>query len=111
MNQRRVDSDTGILLSALDPFGARSAAECLQRAQSCNHLAKMATGATRRKLYRLKDRNLRQALSVDANGLVVSVDHDSHFGLLSISSRETPSIRLHSHENWLASAAGKDEVR
>lgn len=95
------------LPSVLDHFGPTlgdSARACIERAALCSHLAKVARGRLRGKLYELKNQNIRSAIVKWSSKIEIKCDRDRHFGLLSIGLRGTHSVRVHSHENWIDAA-------
>ncbi|OWY72966.1 hypothetical protein B7486_01065 [cyanobacterium TDX16] len=77
---------------------------CIERASLCSHLAKLTTGSLRRKLYGLKNQNIRAAIAGNSIELEIKCDRDRYFGLLSIGVRGAHAIRVHSHENWIDAA-------
>ena len=94
-------------LSVLDcfaPCDGDTARQCLSRAALCSRLAKIARGLVRKKLYRLKNANIRAALRC-APGLVeIRADRDRYFGLLSVRLDGADGVRVHTHENWIDAA-------
>lgn len=92
------------VLDGLNPSWPTTPKECVHKSRVCNRLAKLVTGQLRRKLYRLKDRNIRAAFELNQEALSVRVDNDLHFGLLSVALKADPDVRLHTHENWLGTA-------
>lgn len=94
------------VLDGLNPSWPTSPRECVRKARVCNRLAKLKlfTGQLRRKLYRLKNRNIRAAFEINQEALSVRVDNDRYFGLLSVALKADPDERLHTHENWLGTA-------
>ena len=89
------------LLDHLGPSPADSAQACMRRAVLCSRLAKLAHGALRDRLYRLKNNNVRIARDHHPGSLEFDVDRDRFFGLLSVRLRGAPSVCVHTHENWL----------
>ena len=89
------------LLDHLSPSPSDSAQACMRRAVSCSRLAKVAHGALRDRLYGLKNSNIRVARDHHPQSLEFDVDSDRFFGLLSVRLRAAPSVRVHTHENWL----------
>ncbi len=92
------------VLTGLAPSPEDSAKECFMRAKQCSRLAKQVTGPLQRKLYRFKNMNLAAAFARAPSQFTTTVDHHRYPGLLSVSCNDNPSIRVHTHENWLASA-------
>jgi len=92
------------VLNQLAPMPTDSARECLLRAVTCNRLAKLAIGSTRRKLYRLKDKNIKLALKAHPADVEVCCDHELYPGLMSVRLKDAVHLRLHTHENWLREA-------
>lgn len=92
------------LLDSLGPSRGQSARENLVNAITCSHLAKIARGPVRGKLYRLKDANIAAAQRTAPGELIILGDSDRYFGLLSVALRTDPCLRVHTHENWLAVA-------
>lgn len=95
------------LPSVLDHFGPTlrdSARVCIERAALCSHLAKLASGRLRGKLYGLKNQNIRSAIANWSGKIDIKCDRDRHFGLLSIGLRGARSNRVHTHENWIDAA-------
>ena len=89
------------LFDHLAPSPADSAQVCMRRAVSCSRLAKVAHGALRDRLYCLKNSNIQFARDHHPRSLEFDVDSDRFFGLLSVRLRGAPSVRVHTHENWL----------
>jgi hypothetical protein len=73
----------------------------MMRAALCSRLAKIATGAIKRELYRLKNCNVRYSIELGSSAILISVDSDLFIGLLSVQLRGHPGLRIHTHENWL----------
>ena len=91
----------------LDFFGpciGDSAHQCLRRADLCSRLAKLVRGDARKKLYRLKNANIRAALERNSGEVEVHADNDRYFGLLSVRLRGSDNVRVHTHENWIDAA-------
>lgn len=76
----------------------------MRRAALCSHLAKLVRGQPKKKLYRLKNENIRSALKTKSALVEVACDWDRHFGLLSIRLHGTDGVRVHTHENWINAA-------
>ena len=92
------------VLDCLAPLDGDSARQCLRRADLCSRFAKCCRGQTQKKLYRLKNLNIRTALSCPTSDVEVVVDRDRYFGLLSVRLNGTDGLRVHSHENWIDAA-------
>ncbi|QDV88988.1 hypothetical protein RAS2_00470 [Phycisphaerae bacterium RAS2] len=102
MSTKRITSSC---LDQLAPFDGDSAAVCFERAVVCNHLAKLARGRTRARLYVLKNANLRMAIKNDAQALKITIDNNLHVGLLSVRLLNGDANRsIHTHENWINAA-------
>ena len=92
------------LLDFLAPWPGESACQCLRRAALCSRMAKLCTGRLRRKLYRLKNMNIRAALRCSDGAVEVHADLDRYVGLLSVRLTGAPAVRVHTHENWIDAA-------
>ncbi len=92
------------VLDYLAPSHWDTARQCLRRAALCSHLAKLARGRARRKLYRLKNANIRAALHCSPGLVEIRADHDRYFGLLSVRLNGADGVRVHTHENWVDAA-------
>lgn len=73
----------------------------MKQACICNRLAKIAHSSTRKSLYQMKDENIRMAMSLDPDNVVTNIDHNLHYGLLTVQHKNLLYITLHTHENWL----------
>ena len=92
------------VLDYLAPSPSDSARQCLGRAALCSRLAKRAPGPCRKKLYRLKNENIRAASRCAPGRVHVHSDHDRYFGLLSVQIDGAHGLRVHTHENWIDAA-------
>lgn len=92
------------LLDFFGPVAVTNARECLHRALMCSRLAKLSVGTLQRKLYRLKHQNIRAAIALEHSALVIRVDHDRYWGLISIALLADRRVSLHTHENWITAA-------
>lgn len=92
---------TQSLLDFLAPGPVDSAFASMTRADLCSRMAKMVGGHTQKKLYRLKDKNIRFAMVNHPSDLKLSCDRDKYFGLLSVRLMSHGGLRLHTHENWI----------
>lgn len=88
----------------LGPCTLIDARACMRRARLCSRLAKLTSGRLRRQFYRLKNQNIRAAWFADPSALLITGDMQCHFGLVSVTLQADPSVRVHTHENWLAVA-------
>ena len=91
------------VLDCLAPCHFESAPQRIRRADLCSRLAKLARGRTRKKLYRLKDANIRATLRNPSGAVEIHADRDRYFGLLSVRLKRT-RVRVHTHENWIVVA-------
>ncbi len=92
------------VLDCLAPCHRETARELLRRAALCSHLAKLSSQGTRAKLYALKNKNIRAALTHAAGDIDVHVDRDRYRNLLSVQLRGEYAVRVHTHENWIGVA-------
>lgn len=92
------------VLDCFTPCPGDSARQCLRRARMCSRLAKLVRGQARKKLYRLKNANIRAAIKCGSGQLEIRADHDRYFGLLSVRLNGSDGLRLHTHENWIDAA-------
>ena len=99
----RFNRATSSVLDHLAPSPTDSARECLSQAAVCSRLAKLVTGTVRAKLYLLKNRNIRVAITSRRSGVEICCDRDLYFGLLSVRLKDG-NMRVHTHENWLLAA-------
>jgi hypothetical protein len=76
----------------------------MRRAALCSRLAKLVGGQARRKLYRLKNTNIRTARKCSPELIEVHADQDRYFGLLSVRISGPDGVRVHTHENWIDAA-------
>lgn len=98
MHQNRQQAS---VLDCFAPCARDSAQQCLIRAAMCSRLAKLVGGQVRKKLYRLKNANIRAALKRPSGSVEVVADNDRYLGLLSVRLCGSESLRVHTHENWL----------
>lgn len=94
-------------LSVLDFFGpchGDTARQNLWRASLCSRLAKLVRGQARKKLYRLKNTNIRAALECSSGLVEIRADRSRYFGLLSVRLNGSDGVRVHTHENWMDEA-------
>ena len=89
------------VLDCFAPCHGDTARQCLSRAALCSRLAKLARGRERKKLYRLKNANVRAALRCSSGVVEIHADHDRYFGLLSVRLTGSDGVRVHTHENWI----------
>lgn len=89
------------VLDCFEPCPGDTALECMRRAALCSRMAKLASGYTRRKLYRLKNANIRAALRCSPGLVEIRADRDRYFGLLSVRLNGADGVRVHTHENWI----------
>lgn len=92
------------VLDCFTPCLGDTARQCLRRADLCSRLAKLVRGQARKKLYRLKNANIRTALERNSGQIAVHADNDRYFGLLSVRLNDSDDIRVHTHENWIDAA-------
>jgi hypothetical protein len=92
------------VLDCFAPGWGDSARQCLRRAALCSRLAKLASGRKRKKLYQLKNANIRAALRLSPELVRIHADHDRYFGLLSVRLNSSEGVRVHTHENWIDAA-------
>lgn len=92
------------VLDCFGPCPGDTARECLRRAALCSRMAKLASGRTRRKLYRLKNANIRAAVLCSPELIEIRADHDRFYGLLSVRLDSADGVRVHTHENWIDAA-------
>lgn len=93
--------------SVLDCFGplhGDTARQCLRRAALCSRFAKLVRGQARKKLYRLKNANIRAALNCTSGLVEIRADQSRYFGLLSVRLNGLDGVRVHTHENWMDAA-------
>jgi hypothetical protein len=94
-------------LSVLDcfaPCNGDTALQYMRRAALCSRLAKLVRGQARKKLYRLKNANIRSARRCSSGLIEIHVDQDRYFGLLSVRINGPDGVRVHTHENWIDAA-------
>ena len=89
------------VLDCFAPFHGDTARQRLERAALCSRLAKLARGHARKKLYRLKNANIRAALRCSPELVEIHADHGRYFGLLSVRLNRSKGVRVHTHENWI----------
>ena len=89
------------VLDCFAPCAGDTARQWLRRARLCSRLAKLVRGHSRKKLYRLKNANIRAALDGDSGSIAVHGDRIRYFGLLSVQFTGRELVRVHTHENWL----------
>lgn len=90
--------------SVLDFFGpchGDTALQCLKRAALCSRLAKLVRVPTQKKLYRLKNANIRASLRCSSGLVEIRPDQGRYFGLDSVQFNGVERVRVHTHENWL----------
>lgn len=92
------------VLDCFAPTHGDNAREYLSRAALCSRLAKLTRGHARKKLYRLKDANIRAALRCSPGLVEIHADHGRCFGLLSVRLNRSEGVRVHTHENWIDAA-------
>jgi len=92
------------LLDCFAPCHGDSARHCLRRAALCSRLAKFVGGQARKKLYRLKNANIRAALKCSPGLVEIHGDQNRYFGLLSVRLNGLAGVRVHTHENWIDAA-------
>lgn len=92
------------VLDCFSPCPGDTARHCLRRANLCSRLAKLVRGQARKKLYRLKNENIRAAVERSADQIEIRCDRDRHFGLLSVRLKGRDLVRVHTHENWIDAA-------
>lgn len=92
------------VLDCFAPCQGDTARQRLCRADLCSRLAKLVRGQARKKLYQLKNANIRAALEHSSNQIEIRGDRDRYFGLLSVGLKGTHCIRVHTHENWIEAA-------
>lgn len=81
-----------------------NASRLYEAAELCSRLAKLASGPTRRALYKHKDACLRHLTCQFSEEIRIRVDHTRYPGLLSIRLKLAAHGGLHTHENWLDAA-------
>lgn len=92
------------VLDCFSPCHGDTARTCMRRADTCSRLAKLVRGKARKKLYRLKNENIRAALRCSSGQIEIHCDRDRHFGLLSVRLVGRDPVRVHTHENWIDAA-------
>lgn len=92
------------VLDHFAPCHGDTARQCLERAALCSRLAKIVRGYARKKLYRLKNTNIRAALRCSSEFIEIRADRDRYFGLLSVRFNGSNSVRVHTHGNWIYAA-------
>lgn len=92
------------VLDCFAPCHGDAARQCLRRAALCSRLAKFVRGQARKKLYRLKNENIRAALRCSSALVEIHGDQSCHFGLLSVRLNGSGGVRVHTHENWIDAA-------
>lgn len=92
------------VLDSFAPCHGDTARQCLKRAALCSRLAKLVRGDARKKLYRLKNANIRATLRCSSAAVEIHGDQTRYFGLLSVQLNGADSVRVHTHENWIDAA-------
>jgi len=92
------------VLDFFAPCHGDTARGCLMRAALCSRLAKLVRGRAQKKLYRLKNANIRAALRSSSGLVEVRADQTRYFGLLSVQLNGSDGVRVHTHENWIDAA-------
>jgi len=92
------------VLDCFAPCNGDTALQCMRRAALCSRLAKFVGGQARKKLYRLKNTNIRAARRCAPGLIEIRADQDRYFGLLSVRISGPGGVRVHTHENWIDAA-------
>ena len=92
------------VLEYLLPADPCSVKDLWRAASFANWWAKRVDPSFRATLYTIKNGCLGRLHREGGERVLVGGDQDRHRGLLSISLRAQPRLRLHTHENWLPAA-------